>query len=242
MALLRSDERVAAPEASRKPRHKERTRNPKEIDMARQPRPLSSSDIFALIEALGEAPKVSYAPPNLYPMSAPVFDAAEGLTRDPQPSGPIGIYAHVPFCNYKCTYCFYSTKLVPDVAEMTRYVEAVERELDWVRPGSELSQPYVGGGTPTALPPELLDRLLDAIFSRVVPGREVNTVECSPESITEDHVRAAGFFNQCRREGIQGSNTDFLICAAASRRQIPILTTDRDFDRFAEVLPIALFS
>ena len=59
---------------------------------------------------------------------------------------------------------------------------------------------------------------------------------------TKDHVRAAGFFNQCRREGIQGSNTDFLICAAAVRHQIPIFTTDRDFDRFADVLPIALFS
>ena len=58
---------------------------------------------------------------------------------------------------------------------------------------------------------------------------------------TEDHVRAAGFFNQCRSEGIQGSNTDFLICSTAHRHETPILTTDREFDRFASVLPIALF-
>ena len=55
-----------------------------------------------------------------------------------------------------------------------------------------------------------------------------------------DHERAAEHFNSCRARGIQGSNTDFLICAAAERRGFPILTTDADFARFAEILPIAL--
>ena len=57
---------------------------------------------------------------------------------------------------------------------------------------------------------------------------------------TEDHELASEFFNRCRRNGIQGSNTDFLLCAAASRRDLAILTTDRDFERFAEHLPIRL--
>jgi predicted nucleic acid-binding protein len=39
---------------------------------------------------------------------------------------------------------------------------------------------------------------------------------------------------------LQGSNTDFLICAAAERREFPILTADEDFAQFAKVLPIAL--
>ena len=58
--------------------------------------------------------------------------------------------------------------------------------------------------------------------------------------VTSDYERAAEQFNLCRISGIQGSNTDFLICAAAERRQLPILTTDADFVRFAAVLPIAL--
>ena len=41
-------------------------------------------------------------------------------------------------------------------------------------------------------------------------------------------------------EGVQGSNTDFLICAAAERRGLPIFTTDADFTRFARLLPIEL--
>ena len=56
----------------------------------------------------------------------------------------------------------------------------------------------------------------------------------------DDYERAAEHFNSCRARGVQGSNTDFLICAAAERRGFPILTTDDDFVRFAEVLPIAI--
>ncbi len=56
----------------------------------------------------------------------------------------------------------------------------------------------------------------------------------------EDYEDGARFFNACRAKGIQGSNTDFLICAAAIRRDISILTTDRDFEGFAKILPISL--
>jgi predicted nucleic acid-binding protein len=57
---------------------------------------------------------------------------------------------------------------------------------------------------------------------------------------TADHEQAAEHYTACRRRGIQGSNTDFLICAVAIRRNLAILTTDADFERFAEVLPIQL--
>ncbi len=57
---------------------------------------------------------------------------------------------------------------------------------------------------------------------------------------SEDYEEAASFFNRCRGKGIQGSNTDFLICAAAVRRGFGILTADADFAHFAKVLPIEL--
>ena len=56
----------------------------------------------------------------------------------------------------------------------------------------------------------------------------------------EDYEEAASFFNKCRARGIQGSNTDYLICAAAARRGFGILTTDTDFAHFARVLPIEI--
>ncbi len=60
------------------------------------------------------------------------------------------------------------------------------------------------------------------------------------ELTAEDYEDGARFFNTCRAKGIQGSNTDFLICAAAIRRDISILTTDRDFEQFAKIMPVAL--
>jgi predicted nucleic acid-binding protein len=56
----------------------------------------------------------------------------------------------------------------------------------------------------------------------------------------EDYEKAASFFNRCRAKGIQGSNTDFLICATATRRGFGIFTTDADFTHFARVIPIEL--
>lgn len=57
---------------------------------------------------------------------------------------------------------------------------------------------------------------------------------------TEDYVTAAKFFNRCRAKGIQGSNTDFLICAVAARNGLAIFTTDKDFGLFARPLPVTL--
>ncbi|MBD2594537.1 PIN domain-containing protein [Nostoc spongiaeforme FACHB-130] len=61
------------------------------------------------------------------------------------------------------------------------------------------------------------------------------------ELIAEDYELAAEFFNTCRSNGIQGSNTDFLICAVAHRRSYSILTTDNDFYTFRTHIPIILF-
>ena len=54
----------------------------------------------------------------------------------------------------------------------------------------------------------------------------------------EDYELAAGYFNICRRHGIQGANTDFLICATANRRNYEIFTIDNDFINFSQYLPI----
>ena len=57
---------------------------------------------------------------------------------------------------------------------------------------------------------------------------------------TADYVLAAKFYNLCRSKGVQGSNTDFLICALAIQHKSPIYTTDQDFTHFAKFLPITL--
>lgn len=62
------------------------------------------------------------------------------------------------------------------------------------------------------------------------------------EITRDDYEQAASFFNLCRSNGIQGSNTDFLICAIAARGGFSIFTSDVDFTHFARMLPITLHS
>jgi predicted nucleic acid-binding protein len=58
---------------------------------------------------------------------------------------------------------------------------------------------------------------------------------------TTDYELAAEYSNICRRTDIQGSNTDFLICAVAVRNNFEIFTTDDDFNYYKKYLPIKLF-
>ena len=55
-----------------------------------------------------------------------------------------------------------------------------------------------------------------------------------------DYELAAQYFNTARQKGIQGSNTDFLLCAISTRHRMPIFTADNDFINFQSVIPIEL--
>lgn len=57
---------------------------------------------------------------------------------------------------------------------------------------------------------------------------------------TADHELAAELHNLCRRKGVQGSPTDFIICAVSLRHNASVLTTDGDFERYAKLTGIRL--
>ncbi len=56
----------------------------------------------------------------------------------------------------------------------------------------------------------------------------------------QDYEQAAEYFNLCPKKGVQGSNTNFLICSVASRLEMPIFTLDKDFNNFQKILKIKL--
>ena len=58
--------------------------------------------------------------------------------------------------------------------------------------------------------------------------------------IDADYESAAEYSNFCRSKGIQGSHTDFLICAVSMRAKFYIYTTDKDFQNYSKYLPISL--
>ena len=84
--------------------------------------------------------------------------------------------------------------------------------------------------------------LLSGIRDRAVFERLRDHLRAFPDELVTavDYERAADCFNLCRTKGIQGSNTDFLLCAVAERYRFPILTTDDDFVKFSRVLPLRL--
>jgi predicted nucleic acid-binding protein len=61
------------------------------------------------------------------------------------------------------------------------------------------------------------------------------------EIATGDYEEAAACYNRCRSTGIQGSFTDFVICAVAVRHDLAIFTDDSDFIGYKKVLPIRLY-
>lgn len=146
-------------------------------------------DVARIAQALEGALHVPYAPPHIYPMAAPAFRPAPGAVRGRAGDDPLAVYVHVPFCNYACTFCFYAKRVEDDVAVKARYVDAVERELEWIPSGTRLRHLYLGGGTPTSLPPALLGRVLGAVLARTAPVPNARwSVEGSPESLTPEHV------------------------------------------------------
>lgn len=99
-------------------------------------------------------------------------------------ASPFGVYLHVPFCSARCDYCAFATWT--DKADlMGAYVDAVIIEIERARDAGALPKAatvFVGGGTPSLLPPRDLARLIAAVETEV--DAEV-TVECNPESMSQ---------------------------------------------------------
>jgi len=114
-----------------------------------------------------------------------------------------GVYVHVPFCASRCGYCDFNTYTAGEGVRPDGYVDAVLAELALaarvLRDGSprRVDTVFVGGGTPTLLPPVDLARILDAIDRTwgLSADAEVTT-EANPESVTPQSLaalRVAGF-------------------------------------------------
>lgn len=85
----------------------------------------------------------------------------------------LGIYVHIPFCVKKCDYCdFISYSNCFDMQE--RYVEKLLEEIEENKNllrNNFISTIYIGGGTPSAINPELIKKILDRIYD--VAGIEI---------------------------------------------------------------------
>jgi hypothetical protein len=112
--------------------------------------------------------------------------------RAGQSPAEVVIYVHIPFCARVCTYCLLAAERVPGRAALDAYVDALVTQI--VKRGEALeglraSAVHIGGGTPTLLSPEQLDRILSALsdaFPRSAAfqmGVEGHPATCTPERL-----------------------------------------------------------
>lgn len=107
----------------------------------------------------------------------------------------LGIYISVPFCRSKCSYCNFASGVYPASA-YERYVERVCDDLRQARSAAKamgavlpenVDSIYLGGGTPSILPPELLHRLFAGIRAEFAVASQAEiTLECAPGQLEDD--------------------------------------------------------
>ena len=98
-----------------------------------------------------------------------------------------GLYVHIPFCKKRCLYCdFFSTTLLE---RRKAYIEALLKEIQTRK--DEASEPirtiYLGGGTPSTLDAEDIERVIDAIDA---PEAQEITMELNPGDASPEYLKA----------------------------------------------------
>ncbi len=113
----------------------------------------------------------------------------------------IDLYLHFPFCRQICSFCNLYAVVGSNETAFERYVDSILVEAATYAPsvaGKDISTVYLGGGTPSQLPPQLIDSLLDGLerlygFDR---GTVVEVaLEVAPDTVTSSRLtafRAAG--------------------------------------------------
>lgn len=109
----------------------------------------------------------------------------------------IGIYIHIPFCKQKCTYCdFYSKKFNTEI--YNKYIDALIKQIQneyiiddkTVKNNITIDTIFFGGGTPSILDTKDIQKILDVIKLKYILDKDIEiTIECNPESITEEKVK-----------------------------------------------------
>lgn len=161
---------------------------------------LSQSDraTYLRYAALSLPRHTSYPSVPAWSESYQAADYAQDLGREASYSRPVSLYVHVPFCQKLCYYCGCNKLIIPkDHAKssdhIADYIESLDRELSGVRSAlgpAELKNVHFGGGTPTYLEPEDLEkvwRLITAKFT-LHPDAEI-AVEIDPRATSLAHLK-----------------------------------------------------
>ena len=105
----------------------------------------------------------------------------------------IGIYVHIPFCKQKCKYCdfisFSGMKEIMDNYFDCLYQEITEKSLSKQETPIEVDTIYIGGGTPSIVQVEYIEKILSKIYEnfKVSKNAEI-TIEVNPGTVDEESL------------------------------------------------------
>lgn len=121
-----------------------------------------------------------------------------------------GIYVHIPFCEYICTYCDFNKFYIQN-QPVDDYIESLIKEISFVD-SKDIITVYIGGGTPSALNDSQLRNLLDTIADKVDTKSLLEySFEANPEDLTKERVAILKEYGITRVSmGVQTFNNDLL--------------------------------
>lgn len=122
------------------------------------------------------------------------------------------LYVHIPFCNKICTYCDFF-KMVAKTKYKTEYVKHLVKEIYLkIDSFSNLKTIYIGGGTPSALPINILDYFLFHLTRNIDMTKIIEfTIEANPVDVTDEFVKILIKYNINRVSlGVQSFNNEKL--------------------------------
>lgn len=105
---------------------------------------------------------------------------------------PISLYLHIPFCVKKCHYCDFLSFPGCSLSRQAEYVDAMIQEIHAYREAAEdyeVKTIFLGGGTPSLLEEELVERLFHELYSvwRAAPETEI-TIEANPGTLSREKL------------------------------------------------------
>lgn len=119
------------------------------------------------------------------------------------------LYVHIPFCNHICSYCDFC-KMFYDDKICDKYIDVLLDELSKLNISHKLKTIYIGGGTPSSLTVNQLERILSNLYGYLDSEYEF-TVEVNPDSLDENKVKVFSKYGVNRVSiGVQTFNGDIL--------------------------------
>ena len=126
----------------------------------------------------------------------------------------LGVYIHIPFCVKKCDYCDFIS--YPNKFELQeKYIEKLLEEIEnnkEILSKNEITTIYIGGGTPSSIKPELIEKVLNKIYNVGNISKEAEiTIEVNPGTVNKSNLQS---YKNCGINrlslGLQSTNDETL--------------------------------